>query len=137
MQLYWRKRISLSSIKKTINNLTKRKISYIIVTGGLSELAGFGYLVEEMFGAMAKVCNITTMGIRHNKYVSVLGIVKYLDDKLSLRGKQMNMIDGDELDDLVSDVLLILDDTQCNSDLNNEIFVNSNGEFDFNNISCH
>ena len=51
---------------------------------------------------MAKVCNITTMGIRHNKYVSVLGIVKYLDDKLSLRGKQMNMIDGDELDDLVS-----------------------------------
>ena len=42
------------------------------------------------------------MGIRHNKYVSVLGIVKYLDDKLSLRGKQMNMIDGDELDDLVS-----------------------------------
>ena len=51
---------------------------------------------------MAKVCNITTMGIRHNKYVSVLGIVRYLDDKLSLRGKQMNMIDGDELDDLVS-----------------------------------
>ena len=42
------------------------------------------------------------MGIRHNKYVSVLGIVRYLDDKLSLRGKQMNMIDGDELDDLVS-----------------------------------
>lgn len=92
----------LKLAKNEIKNLTNREISYIIVTGGLSELAGFGYLVEEMFGAMAKVCNITTMGIRHNKYVSVLGIVKYLDDKLSLRGKQMNMIDGDELDDLVS-----------------------------------
>ena len=92
----------LKVAKNEIKNLTNREISDIIVTGGLSELAGFGYLVEEMFGAMAKVCNITTMGIRHNKYVSVLGIVKYLDDKLSLRGKQMNMIDGDELDDLVS-----------------------------------
>lgn len=92
----------LKLAKNEIKNLTNREISYIIVTGGLSELAGFGYLVEEMFGAMAKVCNITTMGIRHNKYVSVLGIVRYLDDKLSLRGKQMNMIDGDELDDLVS-----------------------------------
>ena len=92
----------LKLAKNEIKNLTNREISYIIVTGGLSELAGFGYLVEEMFGAMAKVCNITTMRIRHNKYVSVLGIVRYLDDKLSLRGKQMNMIDGDELDDLVS-----------------------------------
>ena len=92
----------LKLAKNEIKNLTNREISYIIVTGGLSELAGFGYLVEEMFGAMAKVCSITTMGIRHDKYVSVLGIVKYLDDKLSLRGKQMNMIDGDELDDLVS-----------------------------------
>ena len=92
----------LKLAKNEIKNLTNREISYIIVTGGLSELAGFGYLVEEMFGAMAKVCNITTMGIRHNKYVSVLGIVKYLDDKLSLRGKQMNMIDGEEFDDLVS-----------------------------------
>ena len=92
----------LKLAKNEIKNLTNREISYIIVTGGLSELAGFGYLVEEMFGAMAKVCNITTMGIRHNKYVSVLGIVKYLDDKLSLRGKQTNMIDGEEFDDLVS-----------------------------------
>ena len=55
-----------------------------------------------MFGAMAKVCNITTMGIRHNKYVSVLGIAKYFDDKLTLRGKQINMIDSDEMDELVS-----------------------------------
>ena len=92
----------LKLAKNEIKNLTNREISYIIVTGGLSELAGFGYLVEEMFGAMAKVCNITTMGIRHNKYVSVFGIVKYFDDKLALRGKQMNMIDDDELEELVS-----------------------------------
>ena len=31
------------------------------------------------------------MGVRHNKYSSVLGLLKYYDDKLSLRGKQDSM----------------------------------------------
>lgn len=92
----------LKLAKNEIKNLTNREISYIIVTGGLSELAGFGYLVDEQFGAMAKVCNISTMGLRHNKYSSVLGVVKYFDDKLTLRGKSYNMINSEEFDDLIS-----------------------------------
>ena len=51
---------------------------------------------------MAKVCNITTMGLRHNKYSSVLGIIKYFDDKISLRGKSYNMINSEEFDNLIS-----------------------------------
>ncbi len=92
----------LKLAKNEIKNLTNREISYIIITGGLSELAGFVYLVDEQFGAMAKVCNISTMGLRHNKYSSVYGVVKYFDDKLALRGKSYNMIDSEEFDDLIS-----------------------------------
>ena len=88
--------------KNEIKNLTNREIRYIIVTGGLSELAGFSYLIEEEFGSLAKVCNITTMGIRHNKYSSVLGVVKYFDDKLALRGKNYNMLSNDDINNLIS-----------------------------------
>ena len=35
--------------KKQINILTNREISYIIITGGISELAGFEYVVENVF----------------------------------------------------------------------------------------
>lgn len=92
----------LKLAKNEIKNLTKREISYIIVTGGLSELAGFQYLVENVFGIEAKVCNITIMGIRNNKYSSALGVVKYFDDKLSLRGRTYNMISENDMENLLS-----------------------------------
>ena len=92
----------LKFAKNEIKNLTNREIRYIIITGGLSELAGFSYLIEEEFGSLAKVCNISIMGIRHNKYSSTLGIVKYFDDKLSLRGKSYNMLNNEDIESLIS-----------------------------------
>ena len=92
----------LKFAKNEIKNLTNREIRYIIITGGLSELAGFSYLIDEEFGSFAKVCNISTMGIRHNKYSSALGVVKYFDDKLALRGKSYDMISNDDIECLVS-----------------------------------
>lgn len=91
----------LKLAKNEIKNLTKREIRYIIITGGLSEIAGFQYLVEEIFGADAKVCNISTVGIRHNKYSSVYGILKYFDDKLSLRGRTYCMISDEDRRSLI------------------------------------
>ena len=88
--------------KKRLNNLTNREIRYIIVTGGLSELAGFQYLVEDIFGSSSKVCNIKTLGVRHNKYSSVLGILMYLDDKLRLRGKEISMFDDNDIEQMVT-----------------------------------
>lgn len=87
----------LKLAKNEIKNLTNREIRYIIITGGLSEIAGFQYLVEKEFGFVAKVCNISTMGIRHNKYSSVYGITRYFDDKLRLRGKTYNMITKEDV----------------------------------------
>lgn len=92
----------LNLAKKEIKNLTNREIRYIIVTGGLSELAGFQYIVESVFGLHAKVCNISTMGLRHNRYSSVIGAVQYFDDKMSLRGKDVSMISESDAQTLMS-----------------------------------
>ena len=92
----------LKLAKNEIKNLTKREIRYIIITGGLSELAGFQYLVENVFGLEAKVCNISVIGLRHNKYSSAFGAIKYFDAKLSLRGRTYNMISDNDKDSLIS-----------------------------------
>ncbi|MBR2246729.1 MAG: cell division protein FtsA [Bacilli bacterium] len=92
----------LNLVKKEIKNLTNREIRYIIITGGLSELAGFLYIVDEELGFKAKVCNITAVGIRHNKYSSVYGTVKYFDDKMNLRGKNTTMISPDSMKSIIN-----------------------------------
>lgn len=93
----------LKLVKKELKILTNREIRYIIITGGLSELAGFPYAVEDILGRDARVCNMTTMGVRHNKYSSILGLLKYYDDKLSLRGKHESMFSDEEVSLLYKD----------------------------------
>lgn len=83
----------LKLAKKQINNLTKRKISYIIVTGGITELTGFSYVVENTLGINASVLNITAIGIRNNKYSSAVGLIKYYHEKLKLRNQSLSMFD--------------------------------------------
>lgn len=92
----------LKVAKKEIKNLTNRKISYIIVVGGLSEIAGFNYVLENIFGNLAYVYNNTTIGIRDNSYVSVLGLIKYFDNKLSLRDTSCNMFDLDDMKKIIT-----------------------------------
>ena len=85
----------LKLAKKQSYLLTNREISYIIITGGTSEIPGMSYLVEEIFGDNTKVGNIETLGIRNNKYSTVSGLIKYFDGKLSLRDRVFSMIDID------------------------------------------
>jgi len=84
----------LNLTKNRINDLTNKEISYIIITGGTAEMAGFNYLVNDYLGKYAKIGNINTLGIRHNKYSSCIGAIKYFNNKLKLRGKKHSMIDG-------------------------------------------
>ena len=107
----------LKLAKNEIKNLTNREIRYIIITGGLSEIACFNTLVEQEFGFVAKVCNISTMGIRHNKYSSCYGITKYFDDKLSLRGKTYNMFTREDIDEMMS-----MDSKNTNDNMLNKVF---------------
>ncbi len=97
-----RAREILKLAKNEIKNLTNREIRYIIITGGLSELAGFQNVVDDEFGFIAKVGEIKTMGIRHNKFSSVYGVVQYFDEKLDLRGKSYNMVNKEDKEKLVS-----------------------------------
>ena len=92
----------LKLAKNEIKNLTNREIRYIIITGGLTELAGFQYLVEQEFGFVARIGNITSIGIRHNKYSSCLGVIKYFNEKLDLRDKNYNMFTAEEIEELRS-----------------------------------
>lgn len=90
----------LNLAKKEINDLTKRKISYIIVTGGITELMGFNYVVENVFGVEAVVLNISTMGIRSNMFSSSIGIIKYFHEKMKLRQKEISLIDKEKIDEI-------------------------------------
>lgn len=78
--------------KKQINILTNRKISYIIITGGISEIAGFEYVVENVFDRRTTTLNINAMGIRSNIYSSCYGIIKYFYNKLDLKDISYSMI---------------------------------------------
>lgn len=92
----------LKLAKKQINLLTNREISYIIITGGISELAGFQYVVENIFDRRAMTLDISTMGVRNNIYSSAFGMIKYFYYKLESRGKTYSMFSDSQADDLVS-----------------------------------
>lgn len=88
--------------KNQINNLTNRKISYIIVTGGITELTGFSSVVENTLGINASISNDTIMGIRNNKFSSAAGVIKYFDKKMELRDKVYSMFDKNQIDSMMN-----------------------------------
>ena len=88
----------LKLAKKQINILTNKEIRYIIVTGGITEIAGFQYLVENVFGYSASTLVINELGVRSNLYSSSLGTIKYFSDKMIARNKDYSMINENNLD---------------------------------------
>lgn len=81
----------LKNVKKILNDLTNREISYIIITGGVSNLPGFDYLIRDIFGDIATSINMNTIGVRNNVYTSCVGMLKYYYDKLQIRGIDYTM----------------------------------------------
>ncbi len=90
----------LKSIKNEINNLTKREINYIIVTGGITSMLGFSSLVEELYGRHSSVLSLAVIGIRNNKYSTVYGSIKYFNEKLNLREKDYTMFSEEKINEL-------------------------------------
>ena len=86
----------LKLAKKQSYLLTNREISYIIITGGSSEIPGMSYLIEEELGSNAHLGNIDTIGIRNNKFSTLSGLIRCFDSKLELRDKELCMIDTDD-----------------------------------------
>ena len=90
----------LNMSKNELNYLTKKEISYIIITGGLSEFKGFNLEVESVFGPLAKIGKINIVGVRDNKYAVSVGMIKYFDEKLKLRDKEYSIFNQEELETL-------------------------------------
>jgi cell division protein FtsA len=81
----------LKNVKKILNDLTNREISYIIITGGVTNLPGFDYLIGSIFGDIATSINMNSIGVRNNVYTSSVGMIKYYYDKLLIRGIDYTM----------------------------------------------
>ena len=81
----------LKNVKKILNDLTNKEISYIIITGGVTNLPGFDYLTRDIFGDLATSINMNTIGVRNNVYTSSVGMIKYYYDKLLIRGIDYTM----------------------------------------------
>ncbi len=90
----------LNLIKKQINLLTKREISYIMVTGGTTELKDFNILLDEVFNRKAKIAHVNEIGIRHNKYSVAAGLIKYYYSRLKLRNADFSIFDIDQQEEL-------------------------------------
>ena len=86
----------LEFAKKQIFLLTKKDIQYIILTGGLTEIKSFKNLVYEILGKDVIIYSMDEIGIRDNKYTTVMGMVKYLDAKMTIRGRDYSMISQEE-----------------------------------------
>lgn len=92
----------LKLAKKQTSLLTNKEISYIIITGGMSEMPGMTSLIGEVFGKETRIGNIETMGIRDNKYSTVSGMIRYFHERLALRGKEYSMFTTEKEEELVS-----------------------------------
>lgn len=86
----------LGLIKKQINLLTKKEISYIMFSGGISELTYFDRIIDTFFGSIASVGKIEEVGARDNKYSVALGMIKYYNSRLKLRNVEFSIFSLDE-----------------------------------------
>ena len=81
----------LNLARKQILLLTKQNISYIVITGGLTEIRAFKNLVYEILGKDVIIYNEDTLGIRDNKYITAIGMIKYFIYKMESRGREFSM----------------------------------------------
>ncbi len=92
----------LTLAKKEINLLTNKKIHYIIITGGMSNMAHLKYIVDDVFGKVATIGSIKVIGVRDNKYSSALGNIVYFIDKLKMRQKEYSMFSKEDAEEISS-----------------------------------
>lgn len=92
----------LKKAKNQINYLTKKEISYIIITGGLTEIKDFNILATSIFGNNVTFGNVNIIGVRDNKYSTAIGLIKNFNDKLNSKDKDYSIFDEEEIDILCS-----------------------------------
>lgn len=99
----------IKNVKLEVNDLTNREISYIIISGGVTNLTGFSYLMDEEFSYDKVICNITPLGIRSNVYSTCLGTIKHFDSKMMFRDMKYSMIPIEELEKIKENKEITID----------------------------
>ena len=92
----------LNLAKNELNSLTSKRIDYIIITGGMSNMAGFEYAAYDIFGKNINIGSMKMIGVRNNKYSSVIGNIVYFISKLKLKGQNYTMIDDGDYSAMAS-----------------------------------
>ena len=92
----------LGYAKKKIIELSKQNISYLIITGGMTEIKSFKHLVFEFLGKDVIIYVTNTLGVRNNKYTTSLGMIKYFISKMELRDKDISMVSEEDVERLMT-----------------------------------
>lgn len=90
----------LNLAKKELNLLTSKRIDYIIITGGTSNMVNIEYVANDVFDKDVNIGNIKMLGIRNNKYSSCIGNIVYFISKLKLKNKNYSMLSNSESEEL-------------------------------------
>lgn len=114
----------LKKSKNELNDLTKKEIRYIIVTGGISNIPGFDTICDNILKEKSFVSKINIVGIRDNRYSSSYGMIKYFINKLSIRGREYTMFNGEKEIELIEKVRKNTEDTTVFSKLFGKLFDN-------------
>lgn len=92
----------LNVSKNELKVLTNKQIRYIMVLGGITDMPGMNFVLEDVFGKHAKMFKENTLGIRKSRFITVSGAIKHFVKKIKLRGKQYSMFSSDDIDNLLN-----------------------------------
>lgn len=90
----------LALAKKELQSLTNQDLDYMIITGGVSNMTNFSYIVNDVFGKKPIIGNVKLVGVRNNRYSSAVGNIVYFIHQLKLKGESYTMVDSEEEEEL-------------------------------------
>ena len=91
----------LTLAKNELKDLTNKPIQYIIITGGASNMLDFEYSMREVIPNASKGA-VKLVGVRNNKYSTVIGNIIYFLNTLKLKGMNYSMLSEDDMDEISS-----------------------------------
>lgn len=91
----------LNVAKNELKVLTNKQIRYIMVLGGITDMPGLDFVLEEVFEKMSNTYMENTLGIRKARFITISGAIKNFVKKIKLRGKEYSMFSSDDVDGLI------------------------------------
>lgn len=91
----------LNVAKNEAKVLTNKQIRYIMVLGGITDMPGMNFVLEDVLGENSSTYSMNTLGIRKARFITVFGAIKHFVRKIKLRGKEYSMFSSDDVDSLI------------------------------------